>query len=297
MNVSGGSPSSSSFSGVESPGTRITINANAAYSVTESGGLSGYSSSSSSACTSPTGLAPGSTVTCTITNDDQAPSLTLNKVVVNNNGGLQPESAWTLTATGTGGSPTNLSGPGAPGSADVVSGPTFKADTYTLAETGPSGYSPSLWSCTNSVTVTSSQITLANGQSTVCTITNDDLAAAAYLFTGFFSPIDNLPTVNSAQAGQAIPVKWRLTDVYGNPISDPSSFVSLTSTSATCSGWTTGSADTIETYTGNSGLQYLGNGYWQYNWKTPKSYASSCRVMKLTLLDGSIHTAALTFVK
>ena len=34
-------------------------------------------------------------------------------------------------------------GPGAVGSTDVVSGATFKADTYTLSETGPSGYAAS----------------------------------------------------------------------------------------------------------------------------------------------------------
>ena len=44
--------------------------------------------------------------------------------------------------------------------------------------------------------------------------------------------------------------------------------------------------DTIETYSGNSGLQYLGNGNWQFNWKTPKSYAGQCRVMRLNLADG-----------
>jgi len=34
-----------------------------------------------------------------------------------------------------------------------------------------------------------------------------------------------------------------------------------------------GSADAIETYAGSiaSGLQYLGNGIWQFNWKTPKT--------------------------
>jgi hypothetical protein len=30
-----------------------------------------------------------------------------------------------------------------------------------------------------------------------------------YAFTGFFAPVDNVPVVNKANAGQAIPVKWR----------------------------------------------------------------------------------------
>lgn len=30
---------------------------------------------------------------------------------------------------------------------------------------------------------------------------------------------------------------------------------------------------------GSSGLQYIGDGYWQFNWKTPKDYAGTCRAM------------------
>jgi hypothetical protein len=62
MNVAGTNVSSTGFAGSESPGTTITVNANASYAVTESGGPSGYSLSSSAACSS-AGLAPGSTAT------------------------------------------------------------------------------------------------------------------------------------------------------------------------------------------------------------------------------------------
>ena len=149
----------------------LTVNAGT-YSVTEPA-VTGYATTYTN-CTNV--LIPnGGTATCTVTNDDNAPSLTLNKIVVNNNGGTAAESAWTLTATGALGTPTNLSGAGAAGSADVVSGATFKADTYTLAETGgQTGYTASAWSCTNGVVVTNNQITLGLSQSTVCSITNDD---------------------------------------------------------------------------------------------------------------------------
>lgn len=113
-------------------------------------------------------------------------------------------------------------------------------------------------------------------------------------FEGFFSPIDN-EAVNIARAGQAIPVKYRLLAADGTPVSDPSSFVSVTSQtngSIACAGLPT---DALETYSGTSGLQYLGDGYWQFNWKTPKSYAKQCRTMTLTLSDGSAHTAAFQF--
>jgi hypothetical protein len=70
----------------------------------------------------------------------------------------------------------------------------------------------------------------------------------------------------------------------GNPVSDPASFASITSASAAgaCAGLP---SDAVEIYAGESGLQYLGDGYWQFNWKTPKSYAGQCRTMTLTLND------------
>jgi hypothetical protein len=104
-----------------------------------------------------------------------------------------------------------------------------------------------------------------------------------YVFSGFFTPIDNPNIVNKAIAGQTIPVKWRLTDANGAPVSDPTSFVSLTtSVGGSCGG----PSDPVESYSGDSGLQYLGNGNWQFNWKTPKSYSGQCRTMTLNLKDG-----------
>jgi Prealbumin-like fold domain len=150
------------------------------YALSETG-PSGYTSGSWS-CTGGTlnsstvTVAAGADVVCGITNNDVAPSLTLDKIVVNNNGGSAAESAWTLTATGTNAIPTNLSGSGAAGSADVVSGSDFKADTYTLAETGPSGYTASDWVCVGG-TQNGNRITLALGESATCTITNNDNAA------------------------------------------------------------------------------------------------------------------------
>lgn len=103
-----------------------------------------------------------------------------------------------------------------------------------------------------------------------------------YQFTGFFQPVDTYAT-NSAKAGQTIPIKWRLMDANGLPISDPSSFLGITVQTGSCG--TIASIDAIETYSSVSGLQYLGDGYWQFNWKTPKTYAGSCRTLRVNL-DG-----------
>jgi len=126
-----------------------------------------------------------------------------------------------------------------------------------------------------------------------------------FTFTGFFAPVDNNSVFNTSKAGQTIPVKWQITDSTGVSISDPSSFVSLTSFATDCtnpsSGSSSGSNDIIEVVTpGNSGLEYLGDGNWQLNWKTSRNYSEpgqECRRMVLKLKDGSIHAANFKFTK
>jgi hypothetical protein len=118
-------------------------------------------------------------------------------------------------------------------------------------------------------------------------------ARAPYVLGGFYEPID-AGLVNSARAGQSVPVKYRVTRADGTPVSDLGHFVSLTSQqgSGSCSGLP---VDAIEEYAGESGLQYLGDGYWQYNWKTPKDYAKQCRTMTLELDDGQTRSESFQF--
>lgn len=168
------------------------------YTLAETGTVPGYTNGTTYSCVkTPAGgtagaavvsntitLATGDSAICTITNNDNPPSLTLDKVVVSDQGGTAAESSWNLTATGALVSgATNLNGPGAVGSADVVSGADFKADTYTLAETGTvAGYTNgTTYSCVKTsaggsagAAVLSNSITLANGDSAICTITNTD---------------------------------------------------------------------------------------------------------------------------
>jgi hypothetical protein len=115
-------------------------------------------------------------------------------------------------------------------------------------------------------------------------------------FYGFFSPVDNPTVVNNAKAGQTIPVIWRITGANGVPVSDPTSFKNLTSYYITCDSLSRDTISTVEEYSaGNSRLQYLGDGYWQFNWKTLKTYTGQCRKMVLTLVDGSSHEAYFKF--
>jgi len=78
-----------------------------------------------------------------------------------------------LAATGTGGSPTNLSG-----STPVSSGASFKADTYSLSESGgPAGYTNTHLTCDDNPGVEVASVTVDLGDSITCTFVNDDVAA------------------------------------------------------------------------------------------------------------------------
>jgi hypothetical protein len=157
------------FAGQESPGINKTLTTVGAYNITESG-MAGYTQTDASADCSGT-IALGETKTCTITNDDNAPSLILNKIVVNDNGGTATESDWTLTASGT----TSISGPGATGDTDVVSNASFAQGTYSLSESsGPTSYTASTWNCVGG-TQNGTQIMIGLGESATCTITNNDV--------------------------------------------------------------------------------------------------------------------------
>src|SRR5207245_5690989 len=112
-------------------------------------------------------------VVCTFTNS-RKPHLTLQKNVVNDNGGTATAPQWTLSASA-GGDPNNFSGAGPTQSHNVTAGVA-----YTLAESGPANYTASAWSC-NGGSQNGSAITLSAGQDVTCTITNNDNAPALHL--------------------------------------------------------------------------------------------------------------------
>jgi hypothetical protein len=120
----------------------------------------------------------------------------------------------------------------------------------------------------------------------------------SYDFRGFFTPVDNPGSsnvINVANSGQAIPLKWQLLDFAGNPVTNLSS-VTVTAATLACTLGTT--TDLLEEYAaGSSGLQNLGGGFYQFNWKTPTSYAKSCKTMKLDLGEGTPRTALFQFKK
>ncbi|MGH3078234.1 MAG: PxKF domain-containing protein [Gaiellaceae bacterium] len=117
-------------------------------------------------------------------------------------------------------------------------------------------------------------------------------------FAGLFAPIDRPNAMNVSKAGQAIPLKWRLTDYFGDPVTSLTS-VTVTVASIACS-YGSGTPDELEEYaSGSSGLQNQGDGYYQFNWKTPTSYAGSCKQVNLNLGEGTVRTnlALISFKK
>jgi len=116
---------------------------------------------------------------------------------------------------------------------------------------------------------------------------------APYSTTGFFAPVDNRPTLNLTNGGNAVPVKFSLGGnqglgvfARGYPASGPIS----------CS--STADVDAIEqTVTANSsGLAYdAKTGQYTYTWKTQKSWAGTCRQLELKFNDGSVLRANFKF--
>jgi CSLREA domain-containing protein len=114
----------------------------------------------------------------------------------------------------------------------------------------------------------------------------------SYNFTGFFSPVDNSPTLNQVNAGRSIPVKFSLNGNQGLDI-----FLSgyPRSQQITCDAGVP--VDGIEeTTTANSGLTYdPASDQYNYVWKTQRSWAGTCRRFFLGLKDGSTHVADFKF--
>jgi hypothetical protein len=114
-----------------------------------------------------------------------------------------------------------------------------------------------------------------------------------YDFTGFFDPIDNLPTFNVVNAGSAVPVKFSLDGNYGLGIfagGYPKSQLIPCDANAPVDGV----EQTVRA--GKSSLQYdpLTDTY-TYVWKTNKGWANTCRQLVIKLDDGSIFRANFMF--
>ena len=151
-------------------------------------------------------------------------------------------------------------------------------------------------------TVTCTAQDAAGNNATPVTFTATVSAASSVTLTGFLAPVDVSPVWNIVRnAGQVIPLKWRATQ-NGSGVAVSGANVTMTTTGG-LGAVNPFFADAVEEYApGGSSLQYLGDGYYQINWATPKAYAKTSKILTLSFKDGSGVTvgtlvALFTFLK
>jgi large repetitive protein len=183
---------------------------------------------------------------------------------------IAPHADVTATATGNSSAVVTYTNPTA---SDIVDGTV--GVTCAPASGSTFGIGPTTVTCT-------AQDAAGN------TATSTFRAIVSYAFNGFYSPIDNLPMVNTVVAGQAIPVKFSLGGYQGMAIfaaGYPKSIV------MSCGG---AAQDAVEeTLTaGSSTLQYdAGTGRYHYVWKTEKAWSGTCRQLQIRFADGTTQVA------
>ena len=106
-------------------------------------------------------------------------------------------------------------------------------------------------------------------------------------------PVDNLPTLNSVKAAQAVPITFSLGGAYGLNIF--ASGYPKSQQVACSSGAQTDEVEQTVTASA-SGLSYdAASGQYRYIWKTDKAWAGTCRQLVLKLVDGTEHIANFKF--
>ena len=118
--------------------------------------------------------------------------------------------------------------------------------------------------------------------------------AVLYPWTGFFSPVDNSGTLNTAKAGLAIPVRFGL---GGNQTAPILASGSPTVASVSCPAWPTDAIEETVSATGSSLRYDAATGQYVYTWKTTKGWANSCRRLTFVLKDGTRREATFRLTK
>jgi hypothetical protein len=153
----------------------------------------------------------------------------------------------------------------------------------TVVSTPASGSTFNVGTTTVNVTATDAAGNQTQGSFTVTVL---------YNFSGFFAPVDNLPTFNVVNAGKGIPVKFSLSGNKGLSIFAAGYPMSVV---INCDG--TGEDEIEQTVNaGQSSLSYdASTDQYNYVWKTQNSWAGTCRQLIVKLNDGTEHKANFRF--
>jgi CSLREA domain-containing protein len=182
--------------------------------------------------------------------------------------------------------------------ATFVKGQSVAAGYSCQDEAGGSG----LASCTGTVANGAPIDTSSVGSHTLA-VTGADAAGnsataastynVVYGFGGFLQPVDNLPALNIANAGSAIPVKFSLGGnqglaifAAGYPASRP----------IPCDASEPGTVIEETVAAGSSSLSYNAvTDQYNYVWKTDRAWRGTCRMLVVRFNDGTEHRAKFRF--
>lgn len=113
--------------------------------------------------------------------------------------------------------------------------------------------------------------------------TTVEVGGATFGFDGFEPPLSG-PGPMRANAGRAIPVKFRVTGAGGAPVNDPAVIVGLHLRRVACSNGAP--LDPGGMVVDGDEARARGDGRWIINWKTSKALAGTCQVLTVVLSDG-----------
>ncbi len=170
VNDNGGSLKPENFTFSVNSGTPVAFEADGQNNLTVDAGkytvteplVAGYSTTYEN-CTDVV-VPNGGSATCTITNNDQAATLHVVKVVVNDNGGTKAFTDFSFSVN---------DGSAVAFEVDGQNDLSVPAGTYNIKETAAAGYTTTYNNCSN--------VVIPNGGDATCTITNDDMAPSLTL--------------------------------------------------------------------------------------------------------------------
>ncbi len=111
-------------------------------------------------------------------------------------------------------------------------------------------------------------------------------------FIGFFSPVDNPPTVNVANAGSSVPVKFSLDGFRGLDVLWPGFPASQ---QTTCTGSVLDDLEEISPPGGSDFTYDAATDRYKYVWRTDRGWKGTCRQLVIRLRDGAEKRANFRF--